>query len=565
MAGKTSEKDDLPPASNFLPAIHEYIAKHGGLEDKDEQDKMLRELLGPQYTSGLDQTQINQRVAKLRDKLASICHTGSISYVEWVETKRIEHKKRFKLRHLFELGPSKIFPRPFLKNKGIEVDEESDAEDGSDEGERDGRPLTRGEKRKVVDASEDEDMTPGGKRQKSRDDSMARPANAMTQSPLTQKLMASRSGTPVPPKTPQSQRTQLNKTPQTDHGARIAWAREAGAREDAALLPTHKPANPNEILPPSDAGWTTQQMDEVFKSIWDATLSVFQLYNIKDDAEAKLVPMPDPDLRQLYDMLFKSPDWAQIHIKLSMAKQDETLTQEYAMMALMGAAVYKWVFEKEETWDISKQFRDGLGEEMTEVLSGVIKDLGHDFDTVLRYATGKRIADKKFQEEMLAKWATQQAEALMVIMRPHLKILTTSEEAIPAMNHQPWDECLREAFQKAMHVRLTLDASKLAPFQYVWPKPDQKINSQFHKAVYELGAPSKILTPILPAIARDLRHTSGPKKHTIFSKAKVVPMSLPPEQDEGTKHPEMEDATVQHAPEPMEDGTTPSHEAQMAG
>ncbi|CAK4029943.1 Hypothetical predicted protein [Lecanosticta acicola] len=511
-----ASKGQLPTADEVLRYIQRHIDENGGIEDKDERDALLRGgLLVPKYTQGLREDEIKEMVTKLRRKLSSVCSSHCISEVVEVKWHKQEIKSKFGLEDLFLQGPNKVFPREFLKKRGIELGNESEEESEEEEQNAstpDKQHLTRGNKRGAEDPPSDM-----RKRQKSSDSGIATPSKAAARAFPAGKL-------PIRGATPSSSRTASNGVTAVSQADRLAirkgWAIEADVREEPVVLPTKKPVNPAEILPASDQGWVKQQMEDIYQDIWNATLAVFQEYKIDENATPDFMPEPGPELLELYDTLFNTPEWKKVWFELRMEEKAKNISQEYAILALQGAAIFKWVFQKELAWDMSKEVTEALGETATELLGRVISDLGHDFKTVLKYATGKQIVDESFREQKVAVRAQEMAESLALILLPHLERAAKAERAADSVRYDPWIESVKEAFQKAIIMRQTLHVSKLGPFHYIWARPEEKFVEEFHQPVHPEHGVRHVMTPVLPGV---VRLTS--ERPIVYHKIKVVPMA----------------------------------------
>ncbi|EME47928.1 hypothetical protein DOTSEDRAFT_78082 [Dothistroma septosporum NZE10] len=294
------------------------------------------------------------------------------------------------------------------------------------------------------------------------------------------------------------------------------WARQAGFRNMPALLPTRKPANPQDIIGDGDQVWLTAQMDALEKAIWNCMLSFFQEHRIDPNVSSIFIQTDSgSQLSQLYDTMFGQPEWRVNLVNLEI--KGVVCRQDYAFTGLLGAGIYHAVFQSRLPWEIRDDRTFGQNRKYFEA---VFKDLGHSIETVLQYVAGKQIADESFQQEDVKEHAHELTGALATILVPHMKLLVKAKATPETLQFKPWQEYLQKAFTQAIIVKQTLTVSKLGIVACNWPAAGVRISGDHHRPLFEALGATRVLHTVLP------RFIICPRGDVIsIARAVVIPLA----------------------------------------
>lgn len=572
---KGKKNHDEPPMANILKAIDQ---ERGRYNDCQSQTGFVRGLLVPKYTNDLEEQEITDKASKLRRKLAKMVKS---KYMGWWSGEGRGRKMNFyDIHHLFQLGPQKVLPRKYLDWHAFDhpetSDEESEASDGEDEDEDEdwddeyqpkghcqapetaksskkrtlGRPLAnidvkarqsastskvaashspQGEIRLATSNSVSAThVASGNHQQKPGENPPSDRQGSTSNRPGGQKRKATEQGGESdsseyrPGEVKRQKTTHTNPYPESETRSSVRdiqqaeeWSKIAGLQKTPAILPTKPPARPSEITPMSDKVWLSQHMDCLSRALWNATLSYFQEYGIANGTQSEFVINPLPELRELYEAFVGDTRWQAWSID---QKSPQALRQDYTVMGLFGASIWKYAIGAKLPWDVSVDIPKRL-ETDAEYLEAVINDLGHDMKTVLQYVAGKQIADTKFQNSKVANFAQAQAGSVAQILRRHLQTLSKSPGPVDGSSHEKWIVLLEKAFQEAIIIKQTLRASPLGPFRIHWPQAGTPLATNKHHLLFPLPGANEVLHTVLPSIWRKLRD----RDDVVFSKALVIP------------------------------------------
>lgn len=156
---KAKPSTNGPPVSDILEAIDRERGQH---TDVASQERFLRGLLVPKYTSNLNEDQIAEKATKLRNKISRIVRENTITW----STRFGRSRKGYNITELFKSGPVGVLEQKYLDDQDCELsdasDEESEASGDEDNQESHKRKATS----QAIEPSLFKGLSDQGKRQK---------------------------------------------------------------------------------------------------------------------------------------------------------------------------------------------------------------------------------------------------------------------------------------------------------------------------------------------------------------------------------------------------------------
>ncbi|SMY21652.1 unnamed protein product [Zymoseptoria tritici ST99CH_1A5] len=267
-------------------------------------------------------------------------------------------------------------------------------------------------------------------------------------------------------------------------------------------VPYNGPVDRND---PVDGKWVSRNMESAGDELFTSVLAYCQLNNIDPEARSTFVPKPSPELAALYEKMFGVEDWRMKVSDLEVNNQDSECQQVYTLMGLLGTGIRSLVFESGLPWDFQEKLETFLGAEL-DVLKGVLaKFYRHNYDGFVRKIKEAQILKPEFQEDQVAAHASQLANQLTEILRPHFLLLQKGNPPEDPLDVQHWGYYLKEAFSKAIIVKQMISASPFGPFTLgdaVFGTPVDRVN-QKPRYEFSQGKAQNVFYGVLPGIVRN--------------------------------------------------------------
>lgn len=222
--------------------------------------------------------------------------------------------------------------------------------------------------------------------------------------------------------------------------------------------------------------WEVQQMVQRFctRNNYDSTVP------------SEFADHPPEGLAALYAMLFGSKDWKAALLELQNSEQPFQHSVAEAMCAMIGAGLYKSVFQTTTPWQAERDAGSAFGI-TTESLRAALGDYGVALENVKMQGGFNDISSEAFQKATVVPYGNRLADDLAKTITPHLLALKAAQNPgsesyhcrFPATSHDTaWIDQLRKVFKAALIMKTKLDIDYHVQYTYVWaqrghtPEPD---------------------------------------------------------------------------------------------
>ena len=262
-------------------------------------------------------------------------------------------------------------------------------------------------------------------------------------------------------------------------------------------------------------------MNELDKYLVDVLSSFIRANNLDISAASAFVRKPDKELEALYIQVFGSKDWEAAWVGRLNQEKPNVYRLGHVLPSLVGAAIYREVFDKDLPWDVEKDLYSRM-DYASDALEEAIADRGHSFRTIVKHAQFKLVNSKKFQEETVKPHAWKVAEAVAMTIAPHLKAEKRAQfPDAPAhyleatSPNGEWVDQLRHIFELAYILKGKLNTATDAKYEYVWFKPGSTCSHRDGTIVndnpyYEMPmVPHEVIIAWLPAIKSEITSKGG--------------------------------------------------------
>ncbi|KAI6915271.1 hypothetical protein KC318_g93 [Hortaea werneckii] len=262
-------------------------------------------------------------------------------------------------------------------------------------------------------------------------------------------------------------------------------------------------------------------MKELEKYLKDILISFIRANNLDIDAASAFVRKPDKELEALYIQMFGSKDWEAAWLGRLNQGKPNVYRLGHVLPSLIGAAIYREVFNKELPWDVEENLYSRMGY-ASDALEEAMADRGHSFRTVVKHAQFKLLNSKKFQEETVKPHAWKVAETVAMTIAPHLKAEKRAQfPDAPAhyleatSPNGEWVDQLRHIFELAYILKGKLNTATDAKYEYVWFKPGSLCSLREGSIVNENPyfkmptVPHEVIISWLPAIKSEITSNRG--------------------------------------------------------
>lgn len=297
------------------------------------------------------------------------------------------------------------------------------------------------------------------------------------------------------------------------------WSLQRSLIEIPKILPTSRVANRSEKDSLCSGDYVTNKLETISLNILLAVRCCFRENQIENDAPFKVIQSPEPELEDLHKTLWGSGTrWQTTLSRLETRTPPVIMLQGCTMMGLMGASIFKSVFQTDLPWDMTAELGSNL-----KYLEQVVDDLGHELEDVLKYLKTKQIDDPEFRKGKVEALTQKLSGSLELALLPYVKQMTKSETILETdpLIYERWPTYLDIAFRTAIILKQHMQASRKGPFYIEWPEVDEEaLDCNLHQDLahhFERGRERFVLHNVLPRISADV---SG--ERLVFSKPWVI-------------------------------------------
>ncbi|GAB1736549.1 hypothetical protein NU219Hw_g7695t1 [Hortaea werneckii] len=243
------------------------------------------------------------------------------------------------------------------------------------------------------------------------------------------------------------------------------------------------------------------KMQRISRDIENAVLQLFLSSGIEIGQPAEFESNPTLELEELYESALGTKDWK------SRAKELQFYGVPVAsdlLIALVGAAVHRWVLEKVHSWQGPAQEYPGSKCSYEHFARRIKEHTGSDLDTLRRLAAIDECQDAAYGHEEIRPKAKRLAGDLDFFLAQHFRrIFRNQPDCLSHALEEQWSAALTDLFAGVLLLadRLRLTSEEYA---FTWPggkEPFQGHSMQSKYSAEEHPAFRQVVIALWPGVA----------------------------------------------------------------